>query len=585
MSWIYKALKIFKKTEMSSWVYKSLKLFLRQITGNYFRNIHVDRVENMPLEGPTILCCNHSNQFMDAMILISQCPRPLSFCFAASSFNKPIVGYLAKKIHVIPVNRPDDFKVKGKGKVIMTSDTDIKGFGTKFITEIKNNKNFKLGLHSLLVMKKYKLMVEKVIDEENIKVRSDPNIYEQIKKEYKDKQLNFQFIPKLDNSLMFKEATKKLMDGKAICIFPEGTSHDCTHLLKLKPGVAYIALEAMANYGVKNIKLISCGLSYFSRDEFRSDLILKFGTPFEIPESLANTFKVNKKQAIDLVIKIVETQMKMVTLTAPTYQEYMLVKMFTNLYIPTDVELPVEKSIDLARRISYIYDLMRETKEAKTIKNDVEKYMYPLEQLGIEDSDLLEISLNYSLLRKQFFFSLIVFLVNLIFLFPMLIITYPIVKWVNKTAEFERNKSVQKNPNKIEGKDVVSSVKVVTFVQFIPLLGIIWVNICNYFVNYYLYRITNKQYAWINMIIIGIISLMFYGYLSINIVDYLKYHFKIMKTIFYYFIVPKGIENLRNMRKKLAEEVNKFFEESIKNTQYENNRIIYFPKDNERIQI
>ena len=568
-----------------SWIYKALKIFLRQITGNYFRNIHVDRVENMPLEGPTILCCNHSNQFMDAMILISQCPRPLSFCFAASSFNKPIVGYLAKKINVIPVNRPDDFKVKGKGKVIMTSDTDIKGFGTKFITEIKNNKNFKLGLHSLLVMKKYKLMVEKVIDEENIKVRSDPNIYEQIKKEYKDKQLNFQFIPKLDNSLMFKEATKKLMDGKAICIFPEGTSHDCTHLLKLKPGVAYIALEAMANYGVKNIKLISCGLSYFSRDEFRSDLILKFGTPFEIPESLANTFKVNKKQAIDLVIKIVETQMKMVTLTAPTYQEYMLVKMFTNLYIPTDVELPVEKSIDLARRISYIYDLMRETTEAKTIKNDVEKYMYPLEQLGIEDSDLLEISLNYSLLRKQFFFSLIVFLVNLIFLFPMLIITYPIVKWVNKTAEFERNKSVQKNPNKIEGKDVVSSVKVVTFVQFIPLLGIIWVNICNYFVNYYLYRITNKQYAWINMIIIGIISLMFYGYLSINIFDYLKYHFKIMKTIFYYFIVPKGIENLRNMRKKLAEEVNKFFEESIKNTQYENNRIIYFPKDNERIQI
>ena len=330
-----------------SWTYKALKIFLRQITGNYFRNIHVDRVENMPLEGPTILCCNHSNQFMDAMILISQCPRPLSFCFAASSFNKPIVGYLAKKINVIPVNRPDDFKVKGKGKVIMTSDTDIKGFGTKFITEIKNNKNFKLGLHSLLVMKKYKLMVEKVIDEENIKVRSDPNIYEQIKKEYKDKQLNFQFIPKLDNSLMFKEATKQLMDGKAICIFPEGTSHDCTHLLKLKPGVAYIALEAMANYGVKNIKLISCGLSYFSRDEFRSDLILKFGTPFEIPESLANTFKVNKKQAIDLVIKIVETQMKMVTLTAPTYQEYMLVKMLTNLYIPTGVELPVEKSIDL----------------------------------------------------------------------------------------------------------------------------------------------------------------------------------------------------------------------------------------------
>ena len=568
-----------------SWVYKSLKLFLRQITGNYFRNIHVDQVENMPLSGPTILCCNHSNQFMDAMLLISHCPRPLSFCFAASSFSKPLVGYLAKKINVIPVNRAEDLKIGGKGKIIMTSDTDIKGFGTKFISEIKKNKNFKLGIHSLLIMKKYKVMVEKVIDEENIKVRSDPNTYELIKKENKDKKLNYQFIPKLDNSLMFKETTKKLIEGKAICIFPEGTSHDNTHLLKLKPGVAYIALEAMANYGVKNIKLLSCGLSYFSRDEFRSDLILKFGIPIEIPESLANTFKVNKKHAIDLVLKIVETQMRSVTLTTPTYKEYMLVKMLRDLYVPTDMELPAEKSSDLARRISHIYDLLRDTKEAKEIKNKVEKYMNPLEHLGIEDSDLLEISLNYNLLWKQFLFSLIIFLVNLIFLFPMLLISFPLVAWVNRTAEFERNKSVEKNPNKIEGKDVVSSVKVVTFVKFLPIVGLAWVNIFYYFVNNYLYKITNQKYTWINLIIVGIISFMFYGYLSINIVDYLKYHFKIMKTIFYYFIVPKGIEKLRKMRQKLAEEVNEFFEKSIKNTKYENNRIIYAIKDNERLQI
>ena len=568
-----------------SWIYKALKIFLRQITGNYFRNIHVDHVENMPQEGPTILCCNHSNQFMDAMLLISHCPRPLSFCFAASSFSKPIVGYLAKKINVIPVNRAEDLKMNGRGKISMLSDIDIKGFGTKFISDANKNKNFKLGVHALLIMKKYKLMVEKVLDEENIKVRSDPKTFELIKKEYKDKQLNYQLIPKLDNSLMFKETTKKLMEGKAICIFPEGTSHDNTHLLKLKPGVAYIALEAMANYGVKNIKLISCGLSYFSRDEFRSDLILKFGIPIEIPESLANTFKVNKKQAIDLLLKVVETQMKSIILTAPTYQEYMLIRMLRNLYVPNYMELPAEKSSDYARWISHIYNEKRDSNETKEIKAKVEKYMFSLEQLGIEDSDLMEISLNYSLLRKQFFFSLIIFLVNLIFLFPMLFISLPLLFWVHSTAEFERNKSVQKNPNKILGKDVVSSVKVVTFVKFLPLVGLTWVNICNYFVNYYLFPITKQKYAIINMIVIGVISFMFYGYLSINVVDYLKYHFKIMKTIFYYFIVPKGIENLRKMRKKLAEEVNEFFEKNIKNTQYENNRIIYAPKDKERLLI
>ena len=568
---------------MSSWHYKALQIFLRQITGNYFRNIHVDQVENMPISGPTILCCNHSNQFMDAMLLISKCPRPLSFCFAKSSFNKPMVGYLAKKINVIPVNRAEDFKISGKGKIMMTSDIDVKGFGTKFISEVKNNKNFKLGIHSLLIAKKYKLMVEKVIDEENIKVRSDPNTFDLINKEYKNKKLNFQFIPKLDNSSMFQETTQKLIEGKAVCIFPEGTSHDNTHLLKLKPGVAYIALEAMANYGVKHINLISCGLSYFSRDEFRSDVILKFGIPIEIPESLANTFKVNKKQAIDLVLKIVETQMKSVILTTPTYEEYMLVKMLRDLYIPKNMELSAEKSTDLARRISHIYQELKETKEGKEIKSKVEKYMNPLEHLGIEDRDLQEISLNYSLLWKQFLFSLIIFVLNLIFLFPMLIISFPLVAWVYKKAEYERNKSVERNPNKKEGKDVVSSVKVVTFVKYLPIVIIAWVNLFNYFVNFYLYKITNQKYTWINMIIVGIISFTFYGYLCINVVDFIKYHLKIMRTIFYYFIVPKGIENLRKMRKKLAEDVKEFFEKSIKNTQYENNRIIYTPNENERI--
>ena len=125
---------------MSSLAYSALKVFLRQVTGNYFRNIHVTGVENMPMEGPTILCCNHSNQFMDGMLIISQCPRPLSFCFAASSFNKPLVGYLAKKINVIPVYRAEDSKMNGKGKIIMTSDTDIQGFKTKFISDPKKIK-------------------------------------------------------------------------------------------------------------------------------------------------------------------------------------------------------------------------------------------------------------------------------------------------------------------------------------------------------------------------------------------------------------------------------------------------------------
>ena len=556
---------------MSSVVYTSLKLFLRQVTGNYFRNIHVSGLENMPMEGPTILCCNHSNQFMDGMLIISHCPRPLSFCFAASSYNKPIVGYLAKKINVIPVYRAEDSKILGKGKIIMTSDTDVQGFNSKFISEVKKNKNFKLGIHSLLIQKKYKLIVEEVIDEEHIKVRSAPNVYEILKKQEKQK---FYLIPKLDNSLMFRETCQKLKEGKAICIFPEGTSHDRSHLLQLKPGVAYIALEAMSNYGIKGIKIISCGFSYFNRDEFRSDFVLEFGIPFEIPESLVNLFRVNKKQAIDLVLKIVETQMRLVTVTAPNYKEYMLIKMLRNLYVPEDIKLSPEKSNDLARRISFIYNSVRDNKSAKQIKIKVMKYMEPLGKLGLEDNNLKEINLNYKLLIKKFIYSLFLFLINLLLALPMLIIILPLIKIVKIKAESERSKSLEKNPNKLYAKDVVSSVKVVTFVKYLPLVGLAWVYLCHIFTNYYLCKLTHKHYNFLYVFFIGCISFMFYGYLSINIFDTLKFHFETLKTIFYFFVVPKGIDNLKDMRRRLADDVNDFFNESIKDTQYENNRII-----------
>ena len=553
---------------MSSRVYTALKIFLRQVTGNYFRNIHVAGIENMPMEGPTILCCNHSNQFMDGMLIISQCPRPLSFCFAASSFNKPIVGYLAKKINVIPVYRAEDSKIQGKGNLIMTSDTDIQGFNTKFISDVKNNKNFNLGIHALLIQKKYKLIVEKVIDEEHIKVRSDPKVYENLKKGDK---CNFYFIPKIDNSLMFRETCHKLKEGKAICIFPEGTSHDRTHLLQLKPGVAYIALEAMANHGVKNIKLLSCGFSYFSRDQFHSDLVLEFGIPFEIPESFGETFKVNKRQAIDLVLKIVETQMKSVILTAPTYKEYMFIKMLCNLYIPSNVELPAEKSTDLARRISYIYNQVRDSHKAKQIKIKVMKYMDPLEKLGIEDSDLKEKEhLEYNLLLLKFIFSFFLLIVNFLFTSLML----PLALFVEKIGEKERQKALEKNPNKLEGKDVVSSVKVVTFVKYLPFVGIFWLFLCYYVINKWL----DMKFTLLSIFFIGCITFMIYGYISINIIDSLRYLYESMKTTFYYFVVPKGIDNLKVMREKLVDEVNDFFDESIKDTQYENNRIINSPK-------
>ena len=154
----------------------------------------------------------------------------------------------------------------------------------------------------------------------------------------------------------------------------------------------------------------------------------------------------------------------------------------------------------------------------------------------------------------------------------MIIAAFPVIIIARRTAEYERNKSLTKNPNKIEAKDVVSSVKVVTFVKFLPVVVLSWILLCYLFVYYYL---CHKQVNYYKIVFIGVISFMCYGYISTKIIDQLKFHFEKLKTIFYYFIVPKGFDNLKEMRKNLVVEVNDFLKDSVKDTIYDNNREFY----------
>ena len=148
-----------------SLLYSGIRLFVKGVTSNYFRKISLIGLENIPTSGPTIICCNHANQFMDAMLVLARCPRQLSFCMAASSYSFPIVGYLAKKINVIPVYRPEDSKILGNGLIQMINDSELIGINTKFISQIKDNKNFTLGISALLIDNKHRVIVEKVENE------------------------------------------------------------------------------------------------------------------------------------------------------------------------------------------------------------------------------------------------------------------------------------------------------------------------------------------------------------------------------------------------------------------------------------
>jgi len=56
----------------------------------------------------------------------------------------PIIGWFAKKMKCIPVERPQDLAKVGTGKIIIKSETNISGVGTQFKKELMPGDTLKI---------------------------------------------------------------------------------------------------------------------------------------------------------------------------------------------------------------------------------------------------------------------------------------------------------------------------------------------------------------------------------------------------------------------------------------------------------
>lgn len=230
-------------------------------------------------------------------MIISNCDREISFTMAASSFSKPVIGQAAKMINVIGVQRPEDSKKKGIGKIKLIASDTLRGVGTKFLEETRT---FNKGLASILILN-INYIVDQIIDDETIKIKEnkEDNVV-------MDKEFDYFYIPKIDNSIMFKEVYDRLEEDGCICIFPEGTSHDRSEFIKLKAGIALMSLGAMSERKCKNVNIVPVGLNYFKRDQIRSEVIIEFGKAFEIPTEWAEMYKTQKRLATEKLLNEIE---------------------------------------------------------------------------------------------------------------------------------------------------------------------------------------------------------------------------------------------------------------------------------------
>jgi glycerol-3-phosphate O-acyltransferase/dihydroxyacetone phosphate acyltransferase len=291
-------------SEMKQLLYFSVKVFFHSILSIFFREVQVVGRQNIPLYGPVIFTSNHANQFIDSVVVLCTCQRTISYLMAEKSWNRRIIGDIAWAMGAVPVKRAQDETKEGTGLITLvevgepTQDLDTQGTDS----QDAHVRTRRLEIHGQTTEFSKQIKVgDKVrvhgssIQMKVVSLDSDTHMQVEITETtphyiIPTTPVSFQIMERIDQQKVYESVLAKLASGGAVCIFPEGGSHDRTDLLPLKVGVSLIAYSALEKDGLV-VPVVPVGLNYFRGHRFRGRVIVEFGRPTYVDPTTLVQFK------------------------------------------------------------------------------------------------------------------------------------------------------------------------------------------------------------------------------------------------------------------------------------------------------
>ncbi|TFK92382.1 glycerol-3-phosphate O-acyltransferase [Polyporus arcularius HHB13444] len=471
-----------KHKDESDLVYDAALVFWRMVTNIFFREVRPRGAFNIPREGPVIfVAAPHNNQFLDPLIIYQEVHREtrrhVRSLIAAKSMQRKVIGFFAGLMASIPVVRAADDAKPGTGEITI-SDEDpclIIGHGTKFTSEFTPKMQIMLPRS---VGSSVAEVVE-ILSDTRLKIRKEFSGIAKVRDRIKEAQaagqqgLSYKRLPFVDQHEMYQYVYQCLTEGGAICIFPEGGSHDRTDLLPLKAGVSLMALGAMANDPELKVKIVPVGLSYFHAHRFRSRAVVEFGSPLDVPPEFVEMFKeggTKKREAVGKFLDIIYDALKTVTLRAPDYETLMLIQAARRLYKTPGQHLTLGQVVELNKRFLQGYLHFKDEPKVQKLRDDVLKYNRLLRDLGLRDHQVPRAQKagwkTFGLLT----YRLGLLTVWAILALPGVILNGPIFITASVISRKKAKEALAASEVKIAGRDVLATWKILVALGVTPIL-------------------------------------------------------------------------------------------------------------------
>ncbi|GAB7340325.1 hypothetical protein MBLNU457_6777t1 [Dothideomycetes sp. NU457] len=478
---------LMRTPEMRPWAYDSILAVFDFCLSVFFREIYAPGAWRIPHEGPIILAGGpHSNQFVDSAMLMRlakrYAKRRVSFLIAEKSMRDPYVGTLAANCGALPVVRAQDTVKPAPGEIFLphpeSDPTLVHGRGTDFTDTKLFMKGGELYLPRVGKETPEQQTIAEIIGPTEIRLRAPFKKFERDHPHFEGLRtgVKFKIAPYVDQKQMFNAVYERLDVGGCVGIFPEGGSHDRPSFLPLKAGVAIMALGALARSPDCGLKIIPCGMNYFTPNKFRSRAVMEVGPPVEVSRDQVEAFKAGgkpKRDAINSLLETIQESLDSVTQQAPDRETLMLSQATRRLYKPMRMKLPLPDVIELNRRLLKGFEKYKDRPAVKELKQAVQKYDRQLKALGVKDYQVEWGNVH----RRSWWlvlFTLLYRVGELIVLslgtLPSVALFWPVFVTARVISRDKQRKALAGSTVKLDGRDVVGSWKILVAMGFAPAL-------------------------------------------------------------------------------------------------------------------
>ena len=214
---------------------------------------------------------------------------------------------------------------------------------------------------------------------------------------------------------------------------------------------------------------------YSHPSRFRFIVTVEFGTPFKIGSELVQEYEKDRASAWNKFLGVIESKLREVIFTAPSYKEMSSIYLAKRLCLPTSMNngFTKEEINDIYKKIFNFYNSHKEEPDVKQFFEEVYDYGHELKSLGVRDSHIYMSPLNSLQYLATLLVSISYLIMLLLCLSPGFITMAPLGMYARSKAEKLRIK--HNGVSKTVGLDEISSSRIVTVLaKFLYFCFFIW---------------------------------------------------------------------------------------------------------------